>query len=382
MGLTDTPPKDHALNLEGVAFTNIPVPHGREEEWRFTPLRRLRGLHELQSAVATARFTVVAPESVQVSERAISGKGFATVDRIAAASLALSAHETHVAVPSDVAFDEPIVISNNEDGLTVGRIRVDVGAYTRCTIVVDFTGSGTHAGSLDLRVAESANVTLVHVADGDRDQVLAAQHHLEVGKHANVQHIAVTLGGDVVRLVTTVAYTGQGGRAEALGVFFTDTAQHHEHRLFVDHAVPHCVSNVQYKGALQGDDAHAVWVGDVLIRAAAVGTETYEMNRNLLLTTGARADSVPNLEIETGNVASAGHASATGRFDEEQLFYLLSRGIPPVEAKRLVVRGFINDLVQRIPVAALRERLLQRVESRLGAHDPLFDFDTDVDVDA
>lgn len=375
MGITDTPPKDHALNLEGVAFADIPVPTGREEEWRFTPMRRLRGLHELTEATGSAAFSVAAPESVRVSNRSVDAAGFATADRVAASSLALSSHETYASVPSDLAIDEPIVFTSHSDGLSVGRLRIDVGAYSRVTLVVDVTGSGTHAGTLDLRLAESANVTLVHIADGDRDQVLAAQHHLRVGKDASVQHIAVTLGGDVVRLVTTVAYDATGGRAEALGVFFTDSGQHHEHRLFVDHSVPNCVSNVQYKGALQGEGAHAVWVGDVLIRAAATGTETYEMNRNLLLTRGARADSVPNLEIETGNVVSAGHASATGRFDEEQLFYLLSRGIPEVEAKRLVVRGFINDLVQRIPVVSLRERLLQRVESRLGQHDPRFDFD-------
>lgn len=380
MGITDTPPKDHALNLEGVAFADIPVPTGREEEWRFTPMKRLRGLHELTESATTTGFSVSAPEGVGVLNRPVEAAGFATADRIAAASLALSSHETFVSVPSDVAIDEPIVFTSHSDGFTVGRLRIDVGAYSRVTLVVDVTGSGTHAGTVDLRVAPSANVTLVHIADGDRDQVLAAQHHLHVGKDANVQHIAVTLGGDVVRLVTTVAYDGTGGRAEALGVFFTDSGQHHEHRLFVDHSEAHCVSNVQYKGALQGENAHAVWVGDVLIRAAAVGTETYEMNRNLLLTRGARADSVPNLEIETGNVTSAGHASATGRFDEEQLFYLLSRGIPEVEAKRLVVRGFINDLVQRIPVASLRDRLLQRVESRLGAHDPLFDFDAEFEA--
>ena len=376
MGLTDTPPKDHTLNLAGVAFTDIAVPTGREEEWRFTPLRRLRGLHELQdvSPSPTLSVSVVAPVDCVVEP--VRAVAFPSTDRIAAATLALSSNQTSIRVPADVSIEEPIVVGCHDNGLTVGHLNIEVGAYSRATFVIDVTGSGTHAMSINLKVADSANVTLVHIADGDRDQVLAAQHHLQVGSHANVQHVAVTLGGDVVRLVTTVAYTGNGGRAEALGVFFTDSGQHQEHRLFVDHSLPNCVSNVQYKGALQGDDAHAVWVGDVLIRASATGTETYEMNRNLLLTRGARADSVPNLEIETGNVASAGHASATGRFDEEQLFYLLSRGIPEVEAKRLVVRGFINDLVQRIPVPSLRERLLQRVESRLGAHDPLFDFDT------
>ena len=107
--------------------------------------------------------------------------------------------------------------------------------------------------------------------------------------------------------------------------------------------------------------AHTVWIGDVLIRAAATGTDTYEENRNLLLTDGARADSVPNLEIETGEVTGAGHASTTGRFDDEQLFYLMARGIPEGEARRLVVRGFFAEIVDRIGVPEVRDRLLAAV---------------------
>jgi Fe-S cluster assembly protein SufD len=150
-----------------------------------------------------------------------------------------------------------------------------------------------------------------------------------------------------------------------LGLYFADADQHLEHRLFVDHAVPHCKSNVVYKGALQGEDAHTVWIGDVLIRAAAEGTETFELNRNLVLTDGARADSVPNLEIETGEIVGAGHASATGRFDDEQLFYLQSRGIPEDEARRLVVRGFFADVINKIGIPEVRDRLLAQVEQEL-----------------
>jgi len=122
---------------------------------------------------------------------------------------------------------------------------------------------------------------------------------------------------------------------ELFGLYFADAGQHLEQRLFVDHAVANCKSNVLYKGALQGRNAHTVWVGDVLIRKEAEGTDTYEANRNLVLTDGARADSVPNLEIETGEIVGAGHASATGRFDDEQLFYLCSRGIDAETARRV-----------------------------------------------
>jgi len=182
-----------------------------------------------------------------------------------------------------------------------------------------------------------------------------------------VTHVQVAIGGDLVRQYTSVDYTDRGGQAELYGLYFADTNQHLEHRLLVDHAVPDCRSYVAYRGALQGQDAHTVWVGDVLIRSAATGTDTYEVNRNLVLTDGARADSIPNLEIETGEVVGAGHASATGRFDDEQLFYLMARGIPEREARRLVVRGFFAELLAKIPAHELRERLGAAIEDRLAA---------------
>ena len=167
-------------------------------------------------------------------------------------------------------------------------------------------------------------------------------------------------------MVGSVAYDAPGGDAEMLGLYFADAGQHLEHRLFMDHSASHCKSRVLYKGALQGRAAHTVWVGDVLIRATAEGTDTYEMNRNLLLTEGARADSVPNLEIETGEIVGAGHASATGRFDDEQLFYLLSRGISEPIARRLVVRGFFGEVLNKLGVDSVIERAAETIETELA----------------
>lgn len=377
MGINDgRPPKDLAPRLQGLALADVPVPNGREEEWRFTPMARLRGLHEAVPATGTADWTVTAPAGVTTATAPVEIAGYLAADRISIAALTHAKHALIVEVPKEFSSEEPIVIAlAGGQGVTYSHLRLIAGKYSKASFVVDTTGSGTHGITLELVAEDGSNTTLIQIADGDRDQVIAGQHHVRVGRDATVQHIVVTLGGDVVRLVTSAQFDGPGGGIDALGVFFTDAGQHHEHRLFMDHNAPNCRSNVAYKGALQGDDAHAVWIGDVLIRANAVGTETYEINRNLVLTEGARADSVPNLEIETGNVLGAGHASATGRFDEEQMFYLTSRGIPEVEARRLVVRGFISENVQKIPVTEIRERLLRRVEQRLGAHDPRYDFE-------
>ena len=158
----------------------------------------------------------------------------------------------------------------------------------------------------------------------------------------------MTLGGDLVRLSPKVSYSGPGGDAELFGLYFTGEGQHHEHRSLVDHNVSHTRSRVDYKGALSGEDAHAVWIGDVIIGEGTQGTDSYEHNRNLVLTDGTRVDSVPNLEIFTGEVEGAGHASTSGRLDDIHLFYLQSRGIPADEARRLVVRGFFAEIIDRI----------------------------------
>jgi Fe-S cluster assembly protein SufD len=219
-------------------------------------------------------------------------------------------------------------------------------------------------------VGDGAALTLVSLQDWDDDAVHVGAHAARVGRDARVKHVAVTLGGQTVRLLPSVTYAGPGGDAELFGLSFTDSGQHHEHRLFVDHAVPNCRSRVTYKSALQGlpdgPEAHAVWIGDVLIRAAALATDTYELNRNLVLSDGARADSVPNLEIETGEVTGAGHASATGRFDDEALFYLMARGIPADEARRLVVRGFFAEVIAEVPVEQVRDRITSAVEDELA----------------
>jgi Fe-S cluster assembly protein SufD len=206
---------------------------------------------------------------------------------------------------------------------------------------------------------------VVSVADWDDDAVHVAHHYATLGRDARLRHAAVTLGGSVVRLGTEVRYDGPGGDAELTGLYFADAGQHLEHRLFVDHDVPNCRSRVTYKGALQGKDAHAVWIGDVLIRPEASGTDTYEYNRNLVLTDGTRVDSVPNLEILTGEIVGAGHASASGRLEDHHLFYLMARGIPFEEARKLVIRGFFGQLIGAIEVPELRERIAEAVEAEL-----------------
>jgi Fe-S cluster assembly protein SufD len=367
------PPSTKSQVLSSYDVTDFPALNGMEEVWRFTPLKRLREL--VTATTATGKAVVVEaaadlPEGVtvrQVDAAAVQPL-LTPFDRISALAHGAAADVTLIEVGDEVEPGKPVqvrIIGQGTDAPSYARTYVKVGRFAKATLVLEQVGSATLADNVEVLVADGAQLTLVTLATWENDAVQAQHIRLRVGRDAKVVHVQVALGGDLVRQFTSVEYTGRGGEAELYGLYFADAGQHFEHRQLVDHSVPDCRSYVGYRGALQGESAHTIWVGDVVIRAAATGTETYEINRNLLLSDGARADSVPNLEIETGEVVSAGHASATGRFDDEQLFYLMARGITESEARKLVVRGFFTELINKIPVEELRTRLGDAIEARL-----------------
>jgi len=354
-----------------------PVPTGREEIWRFTPLKRLRGALDVSATddsdgILAASYDVQSPRDDILSTLApgVAPRGTALVpsDRAAAAASAGTEQALHICVPPDTELAEPvrIVVKGAADRRSNAHCVLDVGANSRVTLVLDHVGSGVHTGNLEVIVGDGADVRVVSIQAWDDDAVHLGQHEARVGRDARYRHVTVTFGGNLVRLNSNVHYAGPGGDATLLGLYFADAGQHLEHRLFVDHNEPRTKSNVDYKGALQGEGAHTVWIGDVLIRKVAEGIETYESNRNLVLTDGCRADSVPNLEIETGEILGAGHASTTGRFDDEQLFYLQSRGVSEDEARRLVVHGFFADIIRKIGIPEVEQRLLADVEAELA----------------
>ena len=356
-----------------------PVPKGMEESWRFTPIKRLKGLHDGTFAPdGKIVATLDADPRVSIKgagrDDARLGSVYTPTDRISAQAWNSFDRATVISIPANTEIDEPINLTlrgEGVDGTSFGHIFIEVGQFAKATIVLDHVGSAVVAANVEVKINDGANLTLVSIQDWDDDAVHVAHHHGSVGRDATYKHVAVSLGGDVVRINASVDYAGPGGSAEMLGVYFADAGQHIEHRLFVDHNAPKTKSNVEYKGALQGKDAHAVWIGDVLIRKVAEGIETFEANDNLVLTDGCRADSVPNLEIETGEIEGAGHSSTTGRFDDEHLFYLQSRGIEEAEARNLVVHGFFNDIIRRIGVAQIEARLMSAVEGELAKNSEL-----------
>ncbi|MEB2596800.1 Fe-S cluster assembly protein SufD [Corynebacterium amycolatum] len=366
-----------SFNVEDFA-----VPHGKDEEWKFTPLRKLRGLHNGTAAepvaasisVETAGQDGVAVDVVKRDDERL-GRAGAPTDRVAAQAYSNFDDAHIVTFVKNSVSKEPVVIDIDgpgEDKVSYGHIVIDVQSHAEAVCVINYRGSGTFADNIEFVIGDGAKLGVVTMVNWNEDAVHGSAHHVHVGRDATLRHTVATFGGEVVRIVPRVAFTAPGGDVDLLGVYFADAGQYFENRMLVDHAVPNCRSNVMYKGALQGEpnvahrEARTAWVGDVLIRAEATGTDTYELNRNLLLTEGARADAVPNLEIETGEIAGAGHAATVGRFDEEQLFYLLSRGIPELAARRLVVRGFFSEVINLIPVESVREKLEKLVDEELN----------------
>jgi Fe-S cluster assembly protein SufD len=351
------------------------VPGGREENWRFTPMRRLRGLHDGSAAFdGTARISVSAGPGVTVEtvgrDDPRLGEGGTPADRVAAAAWSAFREATVITLDGQPDPVSVTVTGPGADATACEHLQIRTTPHTEATVVVEQSGSGALADNLEVVLADGSQLRLVVTDEWADDAVHASAAHFAIGRDATLRAVSVALGGDLVRISSTVNYRGPGGSAELAGLGYADAGQHLENRLLVDHSVPNCTSNVIYKNALQGKkgtpDARTVWIGDVLIRAAAEGTNTFELNRNLVLTDGARADSVPNLEIETGEIEGAGHASATGRFDDEQLFYLQARGIPEDAARRLVVSGFFNDIIGKIGVPEVTEHLHDVIEEKLA----------------
>ena len=367
-------------------LADIPMPGGREEDWRFTPLERIKmllgdTLEGEAPRVEVAGQTVSETKRVELgtssyveiaADSDIHGKVGAPGDR--AAVVEWNSHRELVNVVIAESLSEPVrikVIGENRQP-AAQHICIDVKPDAKALVILEHTGDAQLNQGVEIDVESGAQLEFVSIQEWDRTAVHASNHRMNVEKDAKLKHIAITLGGDLVRICPDIELDKPGAEVELFGVYFTDTDQHQEHRLFVNHSAENCRSDVHYKGALQGQQAHAVWIGDVLIGKQAFNTDSYEQNRNLVLNEGAKADSVPNLEIENGEIAGAGHASATGRFDEEQLFYLLSRGIPEDIARKMVVHGFFAEVIRQIGIEEIEERLLHAIDARLEkGPDPL-----------
>jgi Fe-S cluster assembly protein SufD len=349
--------------------TNYLAPSGREEAWRFTPLNRLAGILDAATTLVSQNSFTTSnlPAGVTLENVAIAPLS-ATTDEATLRVRAAQGEALVLTIAANTELSEPLILSRIPQIVerAASRLVIKIGTHAHARVILENQGKAILAEDIEYDLADGSQLTVVSLQEWESDSVYLARHHALVSKDATFISTIVSVGGSLVRILPTVEYRGPGASAELNGLYFATDGQHLEHRIHVDHNVGHAKSRVNYKGALAGDKARTVWIGDVYIRAAAEGTDTYELNRNLLLTDGARADSVPNLEIETGEIVGAGHASTTGRFDDEQLFYLESRGIPAEEARRLVIRGFFAEIASKIGSESIQERIMERIDRDLA----------------
>lgn len=368
---TVAPAKDLAPRVASRDIDDFDLPKGREEEWRFAPIKKLAEFFQPAAwgSVGLAGEHDATVEFVDISDPRLSRTWLPT-DRPSAIAREKATHAVLVTIAKESIHSSPIVVNlKNAGENNYLHVEVHAGPFSKSQVVLIHDTSGDVSGSMLSILGDQADLTMLSVTDAQTAVIQHLHWFTEVGRDANFIGLSITLGGGVIRMVPTLTYRAPGGKAQMLGAFLLNGHQFQEHRILVDHTQPHCTSNVIYKGALSGEGAHSVWIGDVLVRREAVGIETYELNRNLLLSDGPRADSVPNLELETGDVVGAGHASATGRFDDEQLFYMQSRGIPEEIARVLVVRGFFVDVLSKIDDPDLSASLMRRIEMKLGIVD-------------
>ncbi|MGP6204197.1 Fe-S cluster assembly protein SufD [Microbacterium sp.] len=347
------------------------APTGREVNWKHSPIAAVAPLFADEPGDEGAvGITVTGPLAAAglAIGQAPRGEAFVPEDLPSAIAWQRSAEALYLKVPADAELDEPVEVVFTGAGASLrahSHVVIEAAPHSRATVVLRHEGSARFAQNVEIIVRDGANLTLVSLQRWDDDAVHVAAHQAVVGRDATLRHTVVSLGGAVVRVNPSVDLAGAGSEGKLYGLSFADAGQHLESQVYVHHRGPNTTADVLYKGALQGSSARSVWVGDVLIGRDAVGTDSYEANRNLVLTDGARADSIPNLEIETGDIQGAGHASATGRFDDEQLFYLQARGITEEEARRLVVIGFLSDIIQRLGIPELEAELTEAVTAEL-----------------
>jgi Fe-S cluster assembly protein SufD len=289
-------------------------------------------------------------------------------DKFTALSLAAHTPGLFVYVPPEVVLDDPLAITMQvtQPGMLLPRILIVVDRYARASIYLDHVGDAatTVLETVELVLGDSAQAALVSTQDwGDQVDHLGV-HRATVGRDAHVRHLEATLGGRTVYLRPDCGLDHPGGQAELFGVYFGSGTQQIEHRSLIHHNASKTSSQSVYKGALQGQ-SRATWCGNIRIEPHAKATSSDETNRNLILTDGSHADSIPFLEIMCSDVVKCGHHSSVGQVDELQLFYLTSRGIPRSEAVRMLVFGFFAEVTDRIDLPGVTDTLLAEIEHEI-----------------
>ena len=278
---------------------------------------------------------------------------------------------TFLYVPADVAVEMPLqtVTYLDADGAAVFPHTLLIAERGAEVTFIDRyvspdLGRGLSDAITEIVVGDGAHVRYASIQEWGEGVTHLAVQRTRVGRDADFRSLAVGFGASLARAEVEAVLAEPGGFSELLGVFFADEHQHFDHRSLQDHVASNCTSDLLYKGALL-DESRAVYSGWVHVRPGAQKTNAMQTSRNMVLSEHAKADAIPNLEIEANDVR-CGHAASVGPVEEEQLFYLMSRGIPRGEAEKLIVFGFFNEVLERIPVAEVRDSVSNAIEQELA----------------
>ena len=345
-------------------FAAAPLPTPQQEIWRYSRIGEL----QLDSyRYGTLSTTITGAESVLVDDATIDAESeldlFAELNRAFMAPI-------HIRVPRGNVLEQPIVITHTlrADGTACfPRLVIDAEADSEVTVIELFVSDESVTGIimpvLQVRAQQAARVKYLSVNElGSKVWQIANQQAVG-GRDSNTLLSTVALGGDYARVRTHARLVGQGGSTRQVALYFADGTQTHDFRTTQEHIAPKTTSDLLFKGAVN-DQARSVYTGLIKIGPNARGAQAFQTNRNLTLSDGAWAESVPNLEIETNDVKCS-HASTVGPIDEEQRFYLESRGIQPDIAERLVVLGFFDEVLGQLPVGSHAPELRERISAKL-----------------
>lgn len=290
--------------------------------------------------------------------------------KFAALHAALWTHGIFLYVPKGKAVELPlhVVMYNTHPGASLGHVLVVVEENAQATVVVDYASAEgkTHSayiGATELLVGDAANLRYVSLQDWNRETFEFSYQRARVGRDANLDWIIGTMGGQLVKAYLEIELDGKGANGRMSGFFFADGEQLFDHDTQQNHNAPLTNSDLLFKGAAR-DTARTVWQGMIKSLPKMQKIDGYQASRNLLLSEDARMDGIPGLEIEADDVACS-HAATFGTLEEEPIFYLMSRGIERPTAELMVIDGFFDELLQRIPFERVRERLQAAMESKI-----------------
>ena len=372
------------------AYRGLPIPDTTEEHWRFTDLKGFDpesfvggGTSEISTMLDldVAGYATVTEHGIEI-ESAPEGVRFEPLpedfdrlyslvgwtEKFAAHNAAMWKHGLLVVVPKGVVLDKPLYVRIAVTGQTFWRLVVVAEEGARASLIEEYASPAPDTAAYsnavtELFVEQSAKLEYVSLQNLSTETWHFASHHAQVGRDAELDWVAGGFGSKCGKTRIQNDLSGPGGTSRVTGAYFADGDQHLDYDTFQEHIAPNCESDFAFKGALR-DHATAVWRGMIRVEPSAQKTNAYQECRNLMLSPTAHAVPIPGLEIMANDVRCT-HGATVSRVDREQLFYLMTRGLPRAEAERMVVRGFFQNVLDRIELEPVREAVTAALEARI-----------------